>query len=372
MTPAPAAGRPVTPAARRAAAPVAVLLGVVALLVALALSPASAARLVVRGPSVTTGSAAPCATTALGAAAGTPTASGTATQVVLSGVPAGCRGQVATLRLYAADGTALAASDTSATLAASGSTAVTVPSYAATRVAGVALTVGTWSLPVAWTAPDGAAAGPVTPGAGTTFGTVAWSQLAASGTQACVTVDVSGGTGTSWRVDLHLAQRPFNGLTSGSGFSVSPWWAGVLDPRPVDGVVSVGARPGQEAFATASATVTICHYGLPAPAYDPALSYAQAAGAVTGSGAWACQSTTVRVAGTPQFYAGWRADVDVAPLVAWFAARGTRADLTTLTAQGNYVLAAQGGTTYRVTPTAWDTWGVRDDTPRTFDLCARA
>gem|GEM_PF-1396532 len=358
-------------AARRAAAPAALLVAVVAVLAALALAPASAARLVVRGPSVTTGSAAPCAPAALGAAAGTASASGTATQVVLSGVPAACRGQVATLRLYAADGTALATADASATLAASASTAVTVPSYPAARVAGVALTVGTWSLPVTWTAPTGAPSGPVTPGAGTTFGTLTWSQLAASGTQACVTVDVSGASGTSWRIDLHLQQRPFNGVASGSGFSVSPWWAGVLDPQPADGVVSIGARPGQAAFATASATVTICHYGLPAPAYDTALTYAQTAGTVTGTGAWACQSTTVRVAGTPQFYAGWRADVDVAPLVAWFAVRGMRADLTTLTAQGNYALAAQGGTTYRVTPTAWDTWGVRDDTPRTFELCAR-
>ncbi|WP_217616303.1 hypothetical protein [Cellulomonas sp. GbtcB1] len=360
-----------SPAARRAAAPAALVLAVVAVLAALALAPASAAGLAVRGPSVTTGSAAPCAATALGAAAGTATASGTATQVVLSGVPAACRGQVATLRLYAADGTALATADASATLAASSTTAVAVPSYAATRVAGVAVTVGTWSLPVTWTAPAGTASGPVTPGSGTTLGTLTWSQLASSGTQACVTVDVSGASGTSWRIDLHLQQRPFNGVASGSGFSVSPWWAGVLDPTPVDGVVSVGARPAQAAFATASATVTICHYGLPAPAYDPALTYTQTAGAVTGTGAWACQSTTVQVAGTPQFYAGWRADVDVAPLVAWFTARGMRADLTTLTPQGNYTLAARGGTTYRVTPTAWDTWGVRDDTPRTFQLCAR-
>lgn len=360
-----------SPAARRAAAPAALLVVVLAVLTALALAPASAAGLAVRGPSVTTAGAAPCAAATLGAVAGTASASGTATQVVLSGVPAACRGQVATVRLYAADGTALAAADASATLAAAASTAVTVPAYATGRVAGVAVTVGTWSLPVTWTAPAGVASGPVTPGAGTSFGSLAWSQLATSGTQACVTVDVSGASGTSWRVDLHLQQRPFNGVTSGSGFSVSPWWAGVLDPTPVDGVVSVGARPGQAAFATAAATVTICHYGLPAPAHDPALTYTQTTGAVTGTGAWACQTTTVAVAGTPQFYAGWRADVDVAPLVAWFAARGMRADLGTLTAQGNYVLAAQGGTTYRVTPTAWDTWGVRDDTSRTFELCAR-
>lgn len=357
-------------AARRRALPAALLLAVVAVLGMLALSPASAARLTVVAAPLTTGVAAPCAATALGAAAGATGAGGTATQVVLSGVPEACRGRVATLRLFAADGTPLAAADASATLAASSGTTVTVPSYAPARVAGVALTVGTWALPVTWTTPAGVVSGPVTPGRGTTFTSTTWSRVAESGTQACVAVEVSGASGTAWQIDLHLDQRPFNGLASGEGFQVTPWWAGVRSTTPVGGVVSVAALPGKEQFATAAATVTICHYGLPAPAYDPALTYSQAAGAVTGSGAWACLATTVRVSGTPQFYAGWRADVDVAPLVAWFTARGLRPDLSTLTAQGNYTVAAQGGGTYRVTPTAWDTWGVRDDTPRTFQLCA--
>ncbi|GIG35453.1 hypothetical protein [Cellulomonas pakistanensis] len=359
-----------TPAARRPVAALALLLAVAAVL-ALALQPASAARLPVTGASVTTAAAGPCAATGLGAAAGAASGAGTATQVVLSGVPAACRGQVATLRLYAGDGTALAPGDTTVTLAAADSTTVTVPAYAAARVAGVAVTVGTWALPATWAAPAGVPTGPVTPGPGTTFGDLTWTWLSSSGTQMCVTVDVSAASGSAWRVDLHLGQRPFNGLTSGAGFVVSPWWADVRQDRPVDGVVSVGARPGFEVFASRTATVVVCHYGLPAPAYDPALTYAQASGGVTGSGAWACLTTTVRVTGSPQFYAGWRADVDVAPLVAWFAARGLRADLGTLTAQGNYALAAQGGTTYRVTPTAWDTWGVRDDAPRTFQLCVR-
>jgi hypothetical protein len=364
----------VTPAARRGALPVALLALVVGVLAALALSPASAARLPLTGAQLMTGTGAPCAATTLGAAVpGSAGTAGTATQVVLSGVPVACRGQVASVRLFAADGTALAAADTTVTLAAADSTTVTVPSYATARVAGVALTVGTWSLPTAWTAPAGTVTGPVTPGPGTTFASVTWSQLAASGTQACVTVVLTATPGTDWRVDLHLDERPFNGVTSSAGFVVmDPWWARVEQTRPVDGVVSVSAwlgsgtlSPGQQL------SVTVCHYGLPAPAYDPALPYTQTTTPVTASGGWACTSTTVGVSGTPQFYAGWRADVDVAPLVAYFTARGVTPDLRNLTASGNYSLTARGGTVWRVTPTAWDTWGVRDDTTRTVQLCLR-
>lgn len=364
-----------TPATRRRALPVVLLAAVAALLTVLALSPASAARLPLTGAQMMTGSGAPCAASTLAAAvpaaAGT---SGTATQVVLSGVPASCRGQAATVRLYAADGTALAAADTTATLAASESTTVTVPSYATARVAGVALTVGTWSLPTSWVTPAGVVTGPVTPGPGTTFTSVTWSQLAASGTQACVTVVLTATPGTDWRVDLHLDQRPFNGVTSGSGFLVmDPWWARVESTRPVDGVVSVSAWLGSGTLSPGQKqSVTVCHYGLPAPAYDATLPYTQTTAGVTASGGWACQSTTVGVSGTAQFYAGWRADVDVAPLIAYVTARGVTPDLRNLTVQGNHALAARGGTVYRVTPTAWDTWGVRDDTPRAFQVCLRA
>ncbi|WP_454050946.1 hypothetical protein [Cellulomonas sp. Marseille-Q8402] len=362
-----------TPAARRRALPAVLLAVVLVAVVSLALRPASAARLPLTGGQLMTGTGAPCAATSLGAAPGAAGSSGTATQVLLTGVPAACRGQVATVRLFAADGSALAAADTTVTLAAADSTTVTVPSYPAARVAGVALTVGTWSLPTSWTTPAGAVTGPVTPGPGTTFTSVTWSQLAASGTQACVTVALQATPGTDWRVDLHLDQRPFNGVTSGAGFVVTdPWWARVQSVRPVDGVVSVGAWIGSGTLSPGQTlSVTVCHYGLPAPVYDPALPYTQSTTAVTGSGGYACTSTTVGVSGTPQFYAGWRADVDVAPLVAYFTARGVTPDLRTLTAPGNHTVTARGGTVYRVTPTAWDTWGVRDDTTRTFQLCLR-
>ncbi len=40
-------------------------------------------------------------------------------------------------------------------------------------------------------------------------------------------------------------------------------------------------------------------------------------------------------------------------------------------APGNYTLAQLSGTVYRVTPTAWDTWGVRDDSPQSVQVCVQ-
>ena len=347
-------------------------LGLVVLaVVVLALRPASAARLPLTGAQIMTARAAPCSAASIGAAAG---GTGTgSTQVVLTGVPEGCRGRAATVRLFAADGTALAAADTAVTLAATTSTTVTVPAYTPARVGGVAVTVGTWSLPTTWTAPSGSVAGPVTPGAGTAFGPVTWSQVASSGTQACVSVPVSAAPGTPWRVDLHLDQRPFNGLTSGAGFVVSPWWARLASTTPVAGVVSVVGGPGYETLAAGqSVTVKACHYDLPVPAYDPALAYAQTIGTPTGSGAYACLPVTVGVSGTPQFFAGWRNDVDLAPLVAWMTARGGAPDLRTVSVPGSFAAESRGAGVVRVTPTGWDTWGVRDDTARAFQVCVRS
>ncbi|WHP19072.1 hypothetical protein [Cellulomonas sp. ES6] len=359
---------------RRAAAVVAATAG---LLVLLLLTPASAARLLLSSGGLTTAAAAPCTTAAL--AAGTGGASGTLTTVVLSGVPAACRGQQATLRLHTADGTPLAASDASVTLAAADTTTVTVPAYAASRVAGVALTVGTWGVPVTWAAPQAGPSGPVTPGPGTVFGPLRWTVLPQSGTQACVVVPVSGDAGTTWRIDLHLDQRPFNGVADGSGFEVhTPYWAKVLDPRPVDGVVQVGGvasggMPGAAVLqAGQSFEVEICHYRLPAPAYDPALTYSQTSTAVTGSAYDACFTTTVRVTGTPQFFAGWRADVDLEPLQTFFAASGRSLDTSRIrTSTGELSVAPLGGTVYRVTPRqGWSALGIRDDVPQTFGICA--
>ncbi|HEY0186800.1 MAG TPA: hypothetical protein VGC67_04875 [Cellulomonas sp.] len=345
-------------------------------LVTAGLAPASAARLDLSTRQITTTSAAACSRATIGATSGT-VSGGSSTQVVLSSVPTACQGRSATVRLYAADGTALATTDTIATLAAAGTSTVTVPAYAVSGAAGVALTIGTWALPTSWTAPASTVVtGPVTPGPGTSFDQLSWTLLATSGTQACVSVRVSGVAGTVWRVDVHTDQRPWNGVTSGSGFQVqSPWWAQKLTTDPVDGVLSIGGSSGYETLtAGQTVTVTICHYGLPAPAYDSALSYTQTSQLASSNNVgYACLVTTVGVTGTAPFYAGWRAQVDLAPVIAYFASVGRTVNITTATvsAPGNYTLARLGGTLVSVAPTGWDTWGVSDSASQTFQVCVQ-
>lgn len=355
-------------ATRRAA--VAVLAVVLAVMAVCGLHPASAARLDLRGGSHLLSSAAPCTTATLSAAPGS-TASGRSTTLVLGGIPAACAGATVAVRMYAADGTPTGATDSTGT-AVAGSLTLTVPSYATDRIAGTALTLNGWAVPVTWAAPTSTPAGPVTPGPGTTFTGLTWSQVATSGTQACFSVQVSGAAGTTWRVDLHLDQRPFNGVTSADGFQVhSPWFGQVLGD-PVGGVLSIGGKAGYTTLAAGqSITVTVCHYALPAPQYDPALSYGQTTGAVTGNATYACMTTTVRVSGTAQFYAGWRADIDLRPLLDYLRDRGVSTTGARFSAPGNYTLAQLGGTVYRVTPTGWDTWGVRDDSPQSVQVCVQ-
>lgn len=346
------------------------LLALLVVAVLAGLGTASAARLTLTARTLTTASAAPCTAGTLAAQPGAVT-NGSSTQVVLSAVPVACQGKAVAVRVYAANGTALAAADTAATLAGASSTTVTVPSYAAGSAAGVAVTVGTWAIGTVWTGTQTGPTGPVTPGPGTSFDQTTWTQVATSGTQACVTTQVSGTAGTVWRVDLHTDQRPFNGVTTGSGFQVhSPWWGQKLTADPVDGVLSIGGGPGRETLSAGEViTVTICNYSLPAPRYDASLTYRQTTAAPYGNEGYACMETTVGVTGTPQFYAGWTSEVDVQPLVDFLAARGRTVDPARATTQGNRVLTYLGGTRVRVEPSAWDTSGVRDDTTQTYLVC---
>lgn len=348
------------------------LAALVALLVGL-LTPASAAQLGITARPITLAEATGCTTSAITGTAGAATGT-TATTVVLSGVPAACQGKVATLRLYAADGTALATTDTSVTLTTTGTT-VTVPSYTVSRAAGVALTIGTWGVPVTWVVPAGSG-GPVTPGAGTSFGTLQWTLVNESGSQACVVVPVSGAAGTVWQIDLHLDQRPFNGLTTGSGFVLSDYnTAKLVSTTPQNGILSVVGKPGWETLkAGQTLSISICNWNLPFPAYDPALTYTQTLGAVTGDRWTACLPVTVGVTGTPQFYAGWRTDVDVTPLLEYIRARQGTPVPSSLYNQntGDVDVVALGGTVYRVQPkSGWGARGIRDDSPVVLNLCMR-
>lgn len=357
---------------RRSAAVVAAAATV---LVVLLLAPASAARLTVTSARLTTLSDRPCSTAPI--TAGTGGARGTVTTVVLSGVPAACRGQLATLRVYASDGTALAAVDTTATLGAGDSTTVTVPSYTASRAAGVALTVGSWGLPVTWTAPAGPS-GPVTPGPGTTLGDLRWTLVSESGSQACVVVPVTAAQG-AWRIDLNVAERPFNGVATAAQFQLQDNdKVQFVSTQPRDGVLSVVGKPGWQTLrAGQTLTVQICNWNLPFPAYDPALTYTQSVGAVTGSAWDACLPVTLGVVGTPDFYAGWQADVDIAPLAAYFRATSERTtirlDTLAVRSTGDLRLSPLGGTVYRLAPGAgWGAFGLRDGEPKTVSVCASA
>jgi hypothetical protein len=353
---------------RRAAGTV--LAAVLAVIALFGLHTASAAQLTLRGAHHLLTSATPCTTTTLTAAPGS-TSSGRSTTIVFGNVPASCSGTALTLRMYAADGTPTATTDTAGT-ATTGTLTVTVPSYTTSAIAGAALTLNGWSVPVTWTAPASAATGPVTPGAGTTFTDLTWSQISSSGTQACFSVQVSGAAGTTWRVDLHLDQRPFNGIATADGFQVhSPWYGQVLG-SPSNNVLSVGGRTGSSTLAAGEVlTVTVCHYNLPAPQYDASLSYGQTTGAVTGTANYACMTTTVSVSGSPQFYAGWRADIDLRPLADFIRAQGGSTANLRFSAPGNYTLVQQSGTVYRVTPTGWDTWGVRDGSSQSVQVCGQ-
>lgn len=206
--------------------------------------------------------------------------------------------------------------------------------------------------------------------------------MADSGSQACVVVPVSGSagaagsTGSPWRIDLNLGQRPFNGVATSAGFSLAPAdKARFLSATPVDGVLSVVGKPGWETVAAGQTlTVTICNWNLPFPVYDPALTYTQTLGAPTGDRWTACLPVTLSVSGTPQFYAGWRTDVDITPLLDFVRARNGTPVVESLYNQntGDVEIVHQGGTVYRVQPASgWGVRGVRDDTPRVLNLCLR-
>jgi len=143
----------VTRRARRPAVVVALAAtAVVVLLAALSLGTSSAATLLVTARSLTaTRIAPPCGTAPVAVTNPAPASDTTpSTQVVVS-APAACAGQPVRLRLYGANGAPLQTADVTGTVAAAGTTTLTVPSYLATAVSGAALTIGTWGRATTWT-----------------------------------------------------------------------------------------------------------------------------------------------------------------------------------------------------------------------------
>ncbi len=375
---APAHGAVPVSSRRRSVVGLGLVTALLAALVAATLSTASAAGLAVRVSGLTSLSmAGRCTTEAVQVTAGA-TTSGSSTQVTLTGLPAACLGRPATVRLYAPDGTALTTADTAATLPAAGSTAtLTVPAYLTSAVGGVALSIGTWGVATTWAAPTVApTTDPVTAGPDTAVSAQVWPVLATSGTQFCSTtvVTTTSATPVVWRLDLHVTQRPFNGAAAASSYQLnSEVGVQFLSAQAVDGVLSVGGTTTGDGVdhrrisAGQSLTVKVCNYGAPAPAYDPTLVYTVSAAAPSGSRYYACMTMTVSVTGTGQFYVGWRADVDVAPLRSFIAAAGGSPGDPRVS--GSLTATALGGTVWRVVPTAWDTTAVRDGVSQSFPVC---
>ncbi|MFI2753162.1 hypothetical protein ACGIF2_06985 [Cellulomonas sp. P22] len=160
----------------------------------LGLSTASASTLPLARSRLTVFGAADRCTPAVVAAPVT-TSGSTSTQVVLSGLRAGCAGRAVQLRLWGAGG-ALAATDTTATLPAGTSATLTVPTYTVSAVRGVALAIGTWGITTTWAPP--------LPAVGCT--------VPADPAKTCTVTQV--GNGTQWGTPLTEYLRTFQVTTT--------------------------------------------------------------------------------------------------------------------------------------------------------------
>lgn len=281
-------------------------------------------------------------------------------------LPTGCDGS--TVQLVLLDGATVVASG-SGPVAGTTATVTTTGAYVAATGLTVLATVSGWNLPAEWpwTAPPTATTNPITSGNADTvvvvgpFEVIGWHRF-------CVPITVDSTSDATWRLRLDLNQRPFNGVSPTA--LEMPGWVKIEPPGVVDGIVHL-VRSG--AVGSRAESFTLCAT-TPPPVYDPSLGYGTTTGPVTGSSAQACVSTTVSVVGTPQFYAGWRADVDMNAAIALAA---TSPDtFTGVSALGGpYLLESLGGGVWRasgagVPPPGANTHGIRDDSPRTVTLCA--
>lgn len=353
---------------------------VVVLLALLGLHPASAAALRVGGSALGALSAtAPCAPTSL-AVVPSAASAGRASAVVVSDVPAACQGLPANVRLYRADGSAVATTDTTLTLPVASSATVAVPEFAVSDVAGVAMTVGTWGVATRWSAPVSAPSGPVTAGANTVLDALTWPVVQGGGTQLCfeARVTTTSATPVAWSIDMHVDQRPFNGEGRASAYSINRSDLSTFTTASaVGGTLTIIGNPNADQWNTVArikagqyVTVDVCDWSAPAPVYDPALTYTVTTAQPTGSVEYACVRSTVSVTGSPQFYAGWRADVDLGPLFAKITADGRAAGSPAVYYDGGtFSIARLSGDVWRVAATGSASYGVRDDVSRSFSVC---
>ena len=265
-----------------------------------------------------------------------------------------------------------------ATAPASGSVAVglngTYSPSAGTQVAAV---VNGWYLATSWTNTPPVVpptSGAVTPGTSwTDIRSLTWPTVQA-GQQFCfaVTVSTTNGNGQQdWALNLNVAQRPFNNATS--GYQLGGADAGKVaftSEVPVGGVLQiVGTNSYKKLRSSDSLSFTVCNDDTPPPAYDPALTYTVTQGPVTGDNANACVATTVSVTGTPIFFAGWRADINMTAAIA-LASSGGQTFSGVYATGDSYTMQQLPGNIWRVSGAHWDNYGIRDGMTRTVVLCA--
>ncbi|GEN79962.1 hypothetical protein [Actinotalea fermentans] len=239
----------------------------------------------------------------------------------------------------------------------------------------VSAVVAGWSIATTWTySPQPPVTGPITPGTPETdLRSVTWTSVVV-GQQFCVDVTVSTTNQTSqkdWAVDLNIGQRPFNGATSGYQIQGADAQKVAFAANPDAGKVTiVGTGNYKKLRSTDPAlSFTVCHYSTPAPQYDPALTYTVIQGPVTGNPWNACVTTSVSVTGTPLFYAGWRADVEMSAAVA-LANTPPNTYQRVYASGGAYTLQQLPGNVWRVSGSHWGNYGIRDGQGITFTLCA--
>lgn len=163
-----------------------------------------------------------------------------ATSVALT-IPAGCYGLSGKLRLVGASG-ALAPSDTTFTLPASGTTTtITVPVYTETAVTAVALVIDGWGMPTSWTyLPPPASV--IVPGNGDTILTVGGWYL--QGSLVCVDVTAKSRAGNKvWAIDVDSSAAPFSGSAPILG---GPDAAKAILQGTPGGLMTISGAPGWE------------------------------------------------------------------------------------------------------------------------------
>lgn len=229
--------------------------------------------------------------------------------------PARCLGGRAALTVVATDGRVLATGEAVVSGAAS-----EIPLSAAIRAADVervALLIDDRGVPARWTYRP-----PIStdPGLSVTVGYQTYSP-----TSFCVTLAVTTDSSVpvTWRVDVDLTARPFNGGHDDTGaYSIS---GGVASPAgPIVGrtLHVVGDTVTNRTVVRGQTRrVRICDDAASGPALDPA-AFRLTVSAPSGTKYYACVDLTLTGTGVDEQYYGWSSLVDVGPLRRFILDRG--------------------------------------------------